>query len=174
LVSGWLRGDIGDSGRLTIEFKNQEQGVISSTTTNNVVSADWSEFSTTATAPVGTWQISVVLTTSSGNRIEFDDIVLADLSIPVVVPGDANGDLKVDGLDYLVWADHFGDDPAADPPGSPGNGDFNQDGVVSGLDYLVWVGNFGNGPNDAVSVPEPTARMLMFLAACGAILFVRR
>jgi hypothetical protein len=79
-------------------------------------------------------------------------------------PGDANGDGKVDGLDYLIWAGAFGDDPAADPPGSPENGDFNDDGIVDGLDYLAWAGNFGQGPNDGVAVPEPGALTLATIA----------
>jgi hypothetical protein len=84
------------------------------------------------------------------------------------VPGDANGDDKVDGHDYLVWANHFGDDPAADPPGSPANGDFNDDGVVDGLDYLVWVAYYGIGPNDATTVPEPTSIALAVIGITAA------
>lgn len=86
-------------------------------------------------------------------------------------PGDGNGDGKVDGLDYLIWAGNFGDDPADDPPGSPDNGDFNNDGKVDGLDYLTWAGNFGMGPNDASAVPEPASALLLCLGAC---MFVAR
>jgi hypothetical protein len=68
--------------------------------------------------------------------------------------GDANGDGWVDGLDYLIWAGNFGDDPADDPPGSPGNGDFDDDGNVDGLDYLAWAGNYGTHTS-SVAVPEP-------------------
>jgi hypothetical protein len=32
--------------------------------------------------------------------------------------GDGNLDNVVDGLDYLVWAAHYGDDPTLDPPGA--------------------------------------------------------
>jgi hypothetical protein len=78
-------------------------------------------------------------------------------------PGDANLDGHVNGLDYLIWAANFGDDPSDDPPGSPENGDFNDDGVVNGLDYLLWAGNFGMGPNDAVAVPEPGTCALLVM-----------
>jgi hypothetical protein len=78
-------------------------------------------------------------------------------------PGDGNDDGKVDGLDYLLWAGNFGDDPAADPPGSPGNGDYNNDGKVDGLDYLLWAGNFGQGPLDATAVPEPGTLALLLV-----------
>ena len=79
-------------------------------------------------------------------------------------PGDGNGDGKVDGLDYLIWAGAFGDDPAMDPPGSPENGDYNDDGIVDGLDYLLWAEQFGQGPNDAVAAPEPASGTLSLLA----------
>jgi hypothetical protein len=78
-------------------------------------------------------------------------------------PGDGNADDKVDGLDYLLWAANFGDNPADDPPGSPFNGDFNCDLVVDGLDYLIWAFYFGTGPNDAVAVPEPGACALLIM-----------
>lgn len=57
---------------------------------------------------------------------------------PVSTPGvtaDGNGDGKVDGLDYLLWATHFGQTVT----GGPAEGDFNNDGKVDGLDYLVWI-----------------------------------
>ncbi|MEZ6071162.1 MAG: right-handed parallel beta-helix repeat-containing protein [Pirellulales bacterium] len=66
-----------------------------------------------------------------------------------VLAGDGNLDMSVDGEDYLIWAEHFEDDPALDPPGAPLNGDYNGDGKVDGLDYLVWAGNF----EASVSVP---------------------
>jgi hypothetical protein len=107
-----------------------------------------------------------VSTVASGNGV----MLPAGIEFIIVdTPGDANGDGKVDGLDYLVWAANYGDDPADDPPGSPANGDFDDSGVVDGLDYLVWAGNFGNGPNDASAVPEPTA---MVLVSVGGVLLI--
>ncbi|MEZ6071760.1 MAG: dockerin type I domain-containing protein [Pirellulales bacterium] len=110
-----------------------------------------------------------VATVASGNGL----MLPANIEFIVdLTPGDANGDGKVDGVDYLVWAGHYGEDPAADPPGSPANGDFDGNGVVDGLDYLVWASNFGHGPNDTTSVPEPSALLLL----CGgvALLFATR
>ncbi|MCA9100604.1 MAG: hypothetical protein KDA63_05630 [Planctomycetales bacterium] len=88
-----------------------------------------------------------------------DDSAGVIYKIRARTPGDANDDGRVDGLDYLVWAEYFGDDPAEDPPGAPANGDLNFDGVVDGLDYLEWASNFGQGPNDALAVPEPAAAL---------------
>ncbi|MEZ6072940.1 MAG: dockerin type I domain-containing protein [Pirellulales bacterium] len=89
-------------------------------------------------------------------------------------PGDGNGDDKVDGLDYLIWAAHFGQKPADDPPGSPFNGDFNCDRVVDGLDYLIWAKYFGTGPNDAAVVPEPAAFVIVVHGLAMTLLARRR
>lgn len=53
---------------------------------------------------------------------------------PVPVPGDANGDGRVDGLDYVAWLTNYG---------GSGSGDFNNDGRVDGLDYVIWLNNYG-------------------------------
>jgi hypothetical protein len=84
-----------------------------------------------------------------------------ELRLEVTFFGDGNLDGMVDGLDYLLWAANYGDNPANDPPGSPGNGDYNDDGTVDGLDYLSWASNYGAG--SATAVPEP--------AACATALF---
>jgi hypothetical protein len=88
------------------------------------------------------------------------------------MPSDGNGDGKVDGLDYLLWAGNYGDDPAADPPGSPANGDYNDDNVVNGLDYLVWAGNFGAGV--ATAVPEPGSCVLLIMGTALLVTCRRR
>lgn len=54
-------------------------------------------------------------------------------------PGDANGDNRVDGQDYVVWLGHFGASTSAGPSG----GDFNRSGRVDGQDYVVWLNGFG-------------------------------
>jgi hypothetical protein len=95
-------------------------------------------------------------------------------AMPDLLPGDANGDSKIDGLDYLIWAGAFGDDPAMDPPGPPENGDFNEDGKVDGLDYLTWASNFGQGPNDGVAVPETASALLAVMGAFGLLATRRR
>jgi hypothetical protein len=57
---------------------------------------------------------------------------------PAGKPGDANGDNKVDGQDYVVWLSHFGQTMLGSA-----NGDFNNDGKVNGQDYVVWLNNYG-------------------------------
>lgn len=53
-------------------------------------------------------------------------------------PGDANGDGKVDGLDYVVWLGNYG----ANIAGGAIIGDFNEDQHVDGLDYVIWLNNY--------------------------------
>ena len=57
---------------------------------------------------------------------------------PAGKPGDANGDGKVDGSDYLVWVFNYGQNVSG-----PSKGDFNSDGKADGQDYLIWVQNYG-------------------------------
>ncbi|KKS97699.1 MAG: outer membrane adhesin-like protein [Candidatus Gottesmanbacteria bacterium GW2011_GWA2_43_14] len=51
--------------------------------------------------------------------------------------GDANGDTKVDGLDYVIWLNHYNQQVAG-----AGSGDFNNSGKVDGLDYVIWLNNY--------------------------------
>ena len=90
--------------------------------------------------------------------------------ITEMVPGDANHDHAVDGLDYIVWADNFG----ASTTDGHDAGDFNCDGVVDGLDYVIWADNFGFGsaalPHDSFSVaavPEPATWSLALIGLVG-------
>jgi hypothetical protein len=58
---------------------------------------------------------------------------------PTLKPGDANNDGRVDGVDYVVWLNHYGQNIAN------GNlsGDFNADSKVDGVDYVIWMNYFG-------------------------------
>jgi hypothetical protein len=55
------------------------------------------------------------------------------------LPGDANGDGKVNDIDHVVWLYNRN----AQTSNGPSNGDFNYDGKVDGIDYLIWLINFG-------------------------------
>lgn len=60
-------------------------------------------------------------------------------STPIVgVPGDANGDRLVNGIDYVIWLNHFG----VYLSGGVRDGDFNGDGIVNGVDYVIWLSHF--------------------------------
>ncbi len=58
---------------------------------------------------------------------------------PTPVPGDANNDGKIDGLDYVVWLTHYNTNASGAQ-----NGDFNNNGRVDGLDYVIWLNNYGS------------------------------
>lgn len=66
---------------------------------------------------------------------------------------DANGDGKVDGLDYVIWLSNYNRSTTE----GPRRGDFNVDGTVNGLDYVVWVNFYGRTvPTPTPNTPTPT------------------
>lgn len=88
---------------------------------------------------------------------------------PVGLPGDFNGDGKVDAADYTVWRDNLGTSfPLA------GNGDEtgSSTGVVDSVDYALWRGNYNAmsmpAMSPATAIPEPTTALLLLLATVGA------
>jgi hypothetical protein len=54
------------------------------------------------------------------------------------VPGDADGNDKVDMADYVYWLNNY----KQSRQGSQ-YGDFNNSGKVDGIDYIIWLINFG-------------------------------
>jgi hypothetical protein len=79
-----------------------------------------------------------------GSILESDTIYGDSMlhQIPIVFPntknGDANGDGIVDGIDYIIWLTHYGQQT------SQGllEADFNSDGKVDGIDYVSWLVNY--------------------------------
>jgi len=61
-----------------------------------------------------------------------------DGTVPVVKAGDANNDGHVDGIDYVIWLNHFGQSVSGVVVG-----DFNSDNRVDGIDYVIWLNNYG-------------------------------
>jgi len=57
---------------------------------------------------------------------------------PIPVPGDGNGDGHVNGVDYMIWFNHYRMSVLG-----PTNGDYNSSGYVDGVDYMVWFTNYG-------------------------------
>lgn len=54
------------------------------------------------------------------------------------LPGDANSDGSVDGIDYTVWFNNYNTTTAS----GLSKGDFNNDNRVDGLDYVVWLNHY--------------------------------
>ena len=111
------------------------------------------------------------------------------LSWATLVPGDANGDGKVDGSDLALWQSHY------DPLGTGADlwtwGDWNGDNKIDGADLALWQQNYdplGTGQGLALTdfqmqsmygfssanVPEPATVGLVALGFSAAMGFVRR
>jgi hypothetical protein len=60
--------------------------------------------------------------------------------IPTVppLPGDANSDGKVDGIDFVIWLSNYNKTVT----NGSSHGDFNNDGKVDGIDYAIWLSHY--------------------------------
>jgi hypothetical protein len=100
-----------------------------------------------------------------------NEIVLVNY---LAIPGDANGDLVVDGLDFIIWNDHkftSGNDWST--------GDFTGEGVTDGLDFIMWNEFKFTSANIAVGaapspVPEPVGITMLWLGLGGLAILRRR
>ncbi len=88
-------------------------------------------------------------------------------------PGDATDDGLVDGGDYTVWADNYGDtDAAAWSDGGWEVGNFNDDAFVDGGDYTIWADAYGYPAGAAAggaSVPAPGMLALLAVGVGGLL-----
>jgi cysteine-rich repeat protein len=73
-----------------------------------------------------------------GNTTSGDGCSETCLSEVSLIPGDANRDWIVDGVDFSIWAANLGKNV------TPGDGaDFNFDGMINADDYDVWLIRYG-------------------------------
>lgn len=93
------------------------------------------------------------------------DYGAANLSLTVTLPGDASLDFEVDGADYTLWADHYGQCGMG-----WGDGDFTGNGCVDGADYTLWADNYQRAPCPSPA-PEPS---MLGLLALGSLAAIRR
>jgi O-glycosyl hydrolase len=102
-------------------------------------------------------------------------MTLHAMSRSIAIPGDANGDGRVNLSDFLILRRNFG---STSPEGFA-DGDFNGDGRVNLSDFLILRSNFGAGPDagpltsfyDAF-VPEPATAGVVLMS--GLALLRRR
>ena len=71
---------------------------------------------------------------------------------PGQLPGDANGDGRVDGVDYVIWFNHYGTNVSNGPAG----GDFDRSGRVDGVDYVIWFNHYGQSGPKTTPTRSPT------------------
>lgn len=95
----------------------------------------------------------------------FSGTLKATATVNLPKPGDTNDDGKVNGVDYIAWANGF------NKFNSSANalytqGEFTGDGKVDGTDYITWATNFQSG-SAAMPVPEPSTMALSLLAGLG-------
>lgn len=83
----------------------------------------------------------------------FPEITIQEAYAANSLPGDANGDGKVDGIDFSVWLSNYG---KTTQNGST-DGDFNADGKVDGIDFTIWLTNYGKAVTPTITTsPTPT------------------
>jgi hypothetical protein len=91
------------------------------------------------------------------------------------LPGDFNGDARVDGADFLAWQRSFNSSVA---PGTGADGSGN--GIVDAADLALWKANFGTTPavgaaaGAVAAVPEPTTVALGVMAVASCFAFRQR
>jgi hypothetical protein len=127
-----------------------------STTGNSIVkiadSGTSSAFTSIATAPL--------------NSV-FRGLALAPVNAPPAVPGDYNGNGKVDAADYVVWRN-----------GGPLLNEVDTPGTINAQDYTEWRSRFGNpgsGGGLGAAVPEPpTFLMIGLILALGPPFVIRK
>ena len=86
-------------------------------------------------------------------------LVLDDVSVSSILPGDANADGRVNFDDLLILAQNYGRTDA-----SFAQGDFNNDGTVNFDDLLLLAQNYGQGTAAArAAVPEPASVLTLAL-----------
>jgi len=86
-------------------------------------------------------------------------LIFASSKVSAILPGDANADGTVDGLDYVIWLNNYNQTVS----NGTTSGDFDANGFVDGQDYMIWRTNYGTtnptatpGNLTPTSGPSPT------------------
>ena len=96
------------------------------------------------------------------------------LNASPLLPGDANGDGKVDGSDVTILAGNWQMGVSDGLTATWEEGDFNGDGKVDGSDVTILAGNWQAGVTTAAaSVPEP-GTIVLLLTVIGPFLIWKR
>lgn len=87
------------------------------------------------------------------------------------VPGDTNGDGKVDSADAQTLASHWNTHVTI---GDFTKGDFNDDGLVDATDASILAANWGHGVSEAGTAPEPSAVLLLAVGSAWLLAIPHR
>ncbi len=154
---------LGEAGWLPAVSPSQNDGVLSETNLNS---------STTFTGAAA-YDIGQIFNTTEGVQdLVFELHLAGGGTIPGTVqyvveeflPGDFDKNGAVDGNDFLAWQSNFLTESGA----TQAQGDADGNGTVDGNDFLLWQANFGSGAGGGAgggAIPEPTAGLLLVLAA---------
>lgn len=133
-------GNMGVSGLTNGTYSLKWLDTVSGTVSNQTVSVTASSTSWSKPAGFGN-EIALYIKKSSGSGPSVTPSPTNGgptlTSPPGGKPGDANNDNKVDGLDYVIWLNHYNQNISG-----ASNGDFNNNGKVDGLDYVIWLNNY--------------------------------
>ena len=88
-----------------------------------------------------------VIVTSAGVTSTLVDAFLPLNGTPLLESADFDGDLDVDGSDFLTWQRGF----AAGSGAQPGDGDANGDQAVDVADFNIWATQYGTGNAPSLS-----------------------
>ena len=118
----------------------------------------WVSFDTAAQESLYTW-----------------DAIEGHSLITEFVPGDANGDGRVDGSDVTILAGNWQYGIDDGQFATRAMGDFNGDGQIDGSDVTILAGNWQYGANStATAVPEPATLSMTLALICLTIVFRKR
>lgn len=99
--------------------------------------------------------------TDQGPNGDVSEVISYTLATFPGLPGDFDGDIDVDGNDFLIWQINY-------PDGS--GGDADRDGDSDQDDLLIWKNNFGTGSVSGGAIPEPECAVLVMVGICFALL----
>lgn len=89
--------------------------------------------------PVPGIELTDIVVTSAGVTSTLVDAFLPLNGTPIVESADFDGDLDMDGSDFLAWQRGFNTGSGA----LPGDGDANGDQAVDVADYTIWTNQYG-------------------------------
>lgn len=72
------------------------------------------------------------------NRIRESTFTVTPTPTGSTISADANSDGKVDGVDYVIWLNHYNQTTSNGVP----DGDFNNSGRVDSEDFEIWLTNY--------------------------------